>query len=113
MLFSYLQYSIPFARIVQMGAKYRNLFMEMLENHRDLFLDFKEVHDKYVENEEEYKKEFNDKGAKIVEIIRDYEMKLTAQQNKGQFSKFSSKLSDKYWEQVRGLLPRIDFVGVK
>lgn len=96
-----------------MAAKYRQLFLDMMQEHRDLFLDFKEIHDKYVDNEDEYKDAFNEKGAKVVEIIREYEMRLTSHQNSGQFSKFSSGLADKFWDQIRTFLPRIDFVGVK
>ena len=95
-----------------MAAKYRQLFLEMIENHRDLFLDFKDVHDKFM-SDDNLKGELNEKGAKVVEIIRDYERKLTSQQDKGQYSKFSSGLSDKFWDQIRGFLPHIDFVGVK
>lgn len=84
----------------------------MIEQNRDLFLDFKEVHDQFV-SDEGYKDEFNEKGAKVVEIIREYEKKLTSQQDRGQYSKFSSGLSDKFWDQIRTFLPRIDFVGVK
>ena len=96
-----------------MSARYRQLFLEMIEENRDLFLDFKEVHDKFVNDEETHKSEFNEKGAKVVEIIRDYERRLTSQQDKGQYSKFSSGLSDKFWNQIRAFLPRNDFVGVK
>lgn len=95
------------------AAKYRQLFLEMMEKHRDIMLDFKEVHDNFVKDEKLYKKEFNEKGAKVVEIIREYEMKLTSHQNSGQFSKYSSGLADKFWDQIRSFLPRIDFVGVK
>lgn len=96
-----------------MAAKYRQLFLEMIESHRDLFLDFKEIHDNFVNNPEGFKDEFNEKGKAIVEIIRENELKLTAQQNKGQYSKYSSNLSDKFWDQIRAFLPKIDFVGVK
>lgn len=96
-----------------MAAKYRQLFLEMIEENRDLFLDFKEIHDKYVEDEKTYQDEFNEKGAQVVEIVREYERRLTSQQDKGQYSKFSSGLADRFWDQVRGFLPRIDFVGVK
>ena len=96
-----------------MSAKYRQLFLEMMEEHRDAMLDFKEVHDKFVKDEETYKKDFNEKGGKVVEIIRDYERRLTSQQDRGQYSKFSTGLSDKFWDQIRSFLPRIDFVGVK
>lgn len=96
-----------------MAAKYRQLFLQMIEDNRDLFLDFKEIHDKFTEDPESFKDEFNEKGKVLVEIIREYELKLTAQQNRGQYSKFSSNLSDKFWDQIRGFLPKIDFVGVK
>lgn len=96
-----------------MSAKYRQLFLEMMEEHRDLMLDFKDIHDKFLQDEEQFKNEFNEKGAKVVDIIREYEMKLTAHQNSGQYSKYSSGLADKFWDQIRSFLPRIDFVGVK
>lgn len=85
----------------------------MLETHRDLLLDFKDVHDRFVADNETHKQEFNEKGAKVIDVIREYEKKLTAHQNKGQYSKFSANLSDKFWDQIRTFLPRIDFVGVK
>ena len=95
-----------------MAAKYRQLFLDMMQEHRDLFLDFKEVHDKFMEDDS-LKPEFNEKGTKVVEVIRDYERRLTSQQDKGQYSKFSPGLSDKFWDQIRSFLPYIDFVGVK
>lgn len=85
----------------------------MLEDHRDQLLDFKQIHDKFVEDPDAYKKEFNEKGVIVVEMVREYEKKLTAQQSKGQYSKFSANLSDKFWDQIRTFLPQIDFVGVK
>lgn len=85
----------------------------MLEENRDLFLNFKEIHDNFVEDPDTFKDQFNEKGKTVVEIIREHELKLTAQQNKGQYSKYSSNLSDKFWDQIRGFLPKIDFVGVK
>lgn len=87
--------------------------MKMMEEHRDTILDFKEIHDKFIEDNEKHKAEFNDKGKKVVEIIREYELKLTAHQNSGQYSKFSTGLSDKFKNQIKTLLPMIDFVGVK
>ena len=67
-------------------------------------LDFKEVHDKFVEDEESFKDDFNEKGTKVVEIIREYERKLTSQQDRGQYSKFSTGLSDKFWDQISEFL---------
>lgn len=85
----------------------------MLEENKVLFDEFKQIHDKYMENPLEYKAEFNEKGARVVEVIRVYERNLCAQSNSGQYGKFSPNLAEKFWEAVRGYFPRIDFVGVK
>lgn len=94
-------------------TKYRQYFLEMFEKNRDLFVDFKEIHDKFVDDNATFKKEFNEKGKILVDIIREYELRLTSHQNKGQYGKFANNLSEKFWGEVRGYLPMIDFVGVK
>ena len=48
-----------------------------------------------------------------MDSIRDYDRKLCAQMGKGQYSKFSEQLSEKFWAEVRKIFPKIDFVGVK
>ena len=94
-------------------TKYRKSFLEMFEKNRDLFIEFKELHDKFVADNDTYKKEFNEKGKVLVDIIREYELRLTSHQNSGQYGKFANNLADKFWNEIRGYLPQIDFVGVK
>jgi len=96
-----------------MAARYQQLFLQMMEEHRDTILDFKDIHDKFMKDNDKHKNEFNEKGKKVLEIIREYEMKLTAHQNSGQYSKFSIGLSDKFKNQIKTLLPMIDFIGIK
>jgi len=94
-------------------SKYRKYFQQMLEEHKILMTNFKEIHDKYIQDEETWKKIFNEEGKKAVEIIRQYEKQLCSKTNSGTYSKFSSNLADKFWAEVRLYFPRIDFVGVK
>lgn len=93
-------------------TKYQKYFQQMLEEHKDLFAKFKTVHDNYIQDETQWKAEFNKVGKEAIEIIRRYEQQLCNKTNSGQYSKFSTNLSDKFWTEVRSYFPRIDFVGV-
>jgi len=48
-----------------------------------------------------------------MEIIRRYEKMLCNNSDSSGYSKFSSKLADKFWEAVRNQFPKIDFVGLQ
>ena len=95
-----------------MASKHQQYFQDMLENHQELFDNFKVIHQKYERDPKTYQKEFNQEGEKIVSIIRRYENLLCSHSEGGKYGKFSSKLSDKFWETVRKYFPKIDFVGV-
>ncbi len=85
----------------------------MVEQHKELFDNFREIHDEYALNPREWQKIFNEYGAEILDIVRDYERRLCANMATGKYGQFSSKLSEKFWDQVRKYYPKIDFVGVK
>lgn len=85
----------------------------MLEENKEFFVSFKELHDKYKDDQETYQAEYNAQGEKALELIRRYEQSLVAKSTTSQYAKFSGNLSDKYWETVRNYLPMIDFVGVQ
>lgn len=86
-------------------------FNDMLEYNKELFDEFKEIHDKYALQPEKFKDEFNDKGQEVLRVIRKYENMLCGKQEGGKYGKFSAKLADSFWEPVRKLFPKIDFVG--
>ena len=85
----------------------------MVHNNWKLFTSFKNLHDRYLIEPEACHREFNAEGEKILGVIREWERRLCQQTEKGQYSKFSSGLADKFWELVRADYPKIDFVGVK
>lgn len=93
--------------------EYQKAFQTMLEQNKALFDQFREIHDGYTTDPATWKGMFNEVGAQVVDIIRDAERRLCAQMGKGQYSKFTQNLSDKFWGEVRAVFPKIDFVGVK
>lgn len=92
---------------------YQESFQKMITENRDLFDNFQNVHDAFVLNPDVNKAKFNQIGREVTDVIRDYERRLCAQMGKGQFSKFTQNLSEKFWAEVRNVYPKIDFVGVE
>lgn len=93
-------------------VKYKRYFQDMLSYHKELFDEFRLIHDKYSEDPKRYQDEFNEKGQQVLTIIRRYENSLCGKSEAGKYGKFSSKLADKFWEEIRSVFPKIDFVGV-
>lgn len=96
-----------------MASKHQQYFQDMIENNQELFKDFERIHKLFEQDEKKYKKEFDQVGEDVRTIIRKYENMLCSHSESGKYGKFSSKLSDKFWEAVRGKFPKIDFVGVE
>lgn len=86
--------------------------MEMVETNQEIFNVFMDLHDKYTKDPVKWQNDFNTTGKKIVEIIREWERKLCSHSERGKFAKFSDKLAEKFWSEVRKDFPKIDFVGV-
>ncbi|OGG22321.1 hypothetical protein A3D03_03425 [Candidatus Gottesmanbacteria bacterium RIFCSPHIGHO2_02_FULL_40_13] len=94
-------------------TKYQQYYQDMVDNNWKTFTAFKNLHDRYVKEPEVWHLQFNSEGENILKTIREWERRLCNQTEKGQYSKFSSSLADKFWELVRADYPKIDFVGVK
>jgi hypothetical protein len=93
-------------------VKYKKAFNEMLEDNQNFFNRFKQTHDNYSQDKETYKDQFNEEGTKALRIIRRYENALCAKSENSSYGKFSSNLSDKFWEEVRAYLPLIDQISM-
>lgn len=92
-------------------VKYKQQVQDMLEAHKGLFEEFKVIHDKYLLHPKECQAEFNEIGMKIMPIIQRWENNLCAKSESTRYGKFSNKLSDKFWGEVRVHFLKIDFVG--
>lgn len=93
-------------------SKYKKAVEQMISENKEIFDNFKVVHDNYVLDRNKWTVEFNKQGEVVLEIIRKYEKLLTLHSDNSSFSKFSTNLSDKFWAEVRKIYPKIDFVGV-
>ena len=94
-------------------SRYQQEYKEMVNENKQLFDEFKVIHDKYAQDDTSNQEEFNRVGEKVVAIIRDHELHLTSKAESGQYAKYSSTLADKFWDLIRREYPEIDFVGAK
>jgi len=85
----------------------------MIDENKELFNTFKSIHDAYILNPQMNQERFNAVGQEIVDIVRDYERKLCGNMNAGVYGAFSQNLSQKFWEEIRKVYPKIDFVGAQ
>lgn len=92
-------------------TKYKEVVQEMFEYNKDLFNEFKNLHKLYEEDPKRYQLQFNNEGEKILRIIRRYENILCGKSENGKFGKFSTSLSEKFWNEVKIHFPKIDSVG--
>jgi len=93
-------------------AKYLQYFQLMKEKNEDLFVEFSKVHDLYLTDPNKYQADFNEAGRDVVDAVRDWDRRLCSTVGKGQFSQYSQKLSEKFWDEVRKHFSEIDKVGL-
>jgi hypothetical protein len=91
-------------------TKYKKQFSDMIKENQGLFNEFKKLHDKLYAGEESLRDEFNEKGQKVLRIIRRYEDSLCSKSENSGFAVFSENLAEKFWDEVRIFLPHIDDV---
>lgn len=92
--------------------QYQLIYQQMIDENKDLFNSFYDVHQKYLLDPKTHQKEFNDVGRNIQEVIHVYERRLCGKTESGMYSKFSGGLSEKFWSLLRQDYPKIDFIGV-
>lgn len=96
-----------------MAIKYKQTYRDMVTQHKTLFDKFREIHDKFQENPDENKDEFNNVGMEVMETIRRFEVQLTSHMTGSGYGKFSTNVTDKFWAEIKKNFPKIEFVGVK
>jgi len=84
----------------------------MFENHKDIFDEFRPLHDKYHNEPSKHQDEFNEKGAKVMEIIKEWEDKLCSRSEGNGYGSFTASLAEKFMEEIRKEFPMIDRIGL-
>lgn len=85
----------------------------MIRDNKELFENFKDIHDHYVFEPQKYQKVFNQYGKEILDIVQEYENRLCAKSEGGGYGKFSTALSDKFRFEVKKYLPKINSIGLQ
>jgi hypothetical protein len=93
--------------------KYKTYVKDMYEANKNLFAEFKLLHDLFAKNKKSYQANFNSQGEVIMRILHDWEAKLCGHMEKGNNAVYSARLAEKFWEEVRKTYPLIDFIGVR
>ena len=95
-----------------MATKYLEIFNEMVTKHEKAFDTFQELHDKYEKDPQKWQSEFNSEGAKIMEIVREYENRLCGHMENTNNATYSANLAEKFRNEIKRYLPRLDMIGV-
>lgn len=94
-------------------TKYQQVVQLMLTQNKQLFDDFRKIHDAYAANPKQNQQKFNEIGLDVQDVIRRYENILCGHSENTGFSKFSTQLAEKFQAEIRSIFPKIDFVGLK
>ncbi|HEX9008202.1 MAG TPA: hypothetical protein VF837_03000 [Patescibacteria group bacterium] len=95
-----------------MAAKYIEVFNEMVTKYEKEFDSFQEIHNKYMKDPKKYQDEFNREGAKIMDIVREYEDRLCGHMENTVNATYSANLSEKFRGEIKKYLPKLDMIGV-
>ena len=96
-----------------MIPKYKQQVQDMLEVHAEIFKEFQKIHDAYMNDPKKWQVAFNEKGREIIPIIARWENNLCSKSESGKYGVFSSKLADKFREEIKIHFPKIDYIGMK
>lgn len=94
------------------SSKYKDYFNRMVEANREAFDTFREIHNQYSLDEDNYQEKFNQEGAKLLPIIQEWENKLCMQSEKAGYGNYTSGLAEKFRAEVKKEFPLIDHVGI-
>ncbi len=93
-------------------VRYKEYVKKMIEENKELFNEFRILHDKYSLNQGMYQAEFNGIGEKVKEVINEYENRVCANTERT-YSQYSANLAEKFHNEIRSIFPMIDFIGIK
>lgn len=92
-------------------TKYQEIYKKMLADNKELFDEFRIIHDAY-NLDSSHQDEYNQKGKPVIELIREYEDRLCGRSEGSGYAAYSGNLAEKFWTEIRRDFPMIDRVGV-
>lgn len=93
-------------------TKHHLYYQKVVDEHQELFDQFKAVHDAFAINRDANEERFHSIGRDVLDLLRDCERRLCSGMERGGYASYSGKLAEKFWALVRQDYPLIDQVGV-
>jgi len=95
-------------------ARYKEIFEKLWEKNKPLFQEFFVLNNEYSDagKRQSIEDQFQSIGKKVQSILKEGENDLCGYMEKGSNHVFSSKVADKYWDEIRKYFRYIDQVGV-
>jgi hypothetical protein len=96
-------------------TRYKKTLENIWERNKDLFQEFFILNSDYADPQTRIflEDKFQEVGTKVKRLLQEGENDLCRHMEKSEHRVFSSKLADKYWDEVRKYFKYIDLVGVK
>lgn len=99
-------------------AKYKQYYQQMKEQNQALWAEFAKIHQAVldsggIDRDSKLTAKFHQTGQRLVDVIRDWDRRLCSAMGRGAFSKYSEKLSEKFWAEAAKEFELIYSVGVK
>lgn len=96
-------------------TKFSAYYQQMWEENETALRKFQDAHDTYKANQRNTgaKATFDTVGKEVLEVIHTWDQRLCTQMERGKNGVFSSKVSEKFWAEVKKDFPLIDLVGVE
>lgn len=93
-------------------TKYKQYYERMIAENKDLFDAFTKLHFEYSTDQDKYQDKFNTEGAKIQDTIHEWENRLCKASEGAGYGSYTTKLAEKFQEEVRSHFPLIDHIGI-
>ncbi|MBU0975433.1 MAG: hypothetical protein ABIE03_03850 [Patescibacteria group bacterium] len=95
-------------------AKYKRIFEEIWEGNKALFQEFFMLNNDYADarNRNKLEEKFQNIGGKVKNLLTDGENELCRAMENTNNRVYSSKVADKYWDEIRKYFKYMDLVGV-
>jgi hypothetical protein len=93
-------------------SKSQQTYEILKERHPKVVADFAHIHEKFADQPEANRAEFNRLGRDFVSLVRSFERRLCASMERTNNSVYSTGVSETFWKLVRADFPLIDQVGV-
>ncbi len=95
-----------------MATKYREYYEKMIDENKDLFDEFTTAHFEYSIDQDKNQDAFNKIGAKVLDVIHEWENRLCKTSEGAGFGSYTVNLAEKFQTEIKSHFPLIDHVGI-